>query len=430
MASESSRAVGAPRLLVVNARIDGGDGAPVDLLASDGRITAIAASGTIAADGVTAADGATAVIDAGGGLVTPPFAEPHTHPDKVYSRDRIPELGSPPPRNREDRMQRQRDLKARFTRADVEARSERFMRDCAIEGIGVIAGQADIDSVTGLVSVEGLLATRDRCREWMDLVVTAFPQEGLVADRRAAELVAAALAAGADRVGGWPNNEPDDEARLEHLRIVFELAERFGAPIDINVDYFTDPTERLLEPLAEMTIAAGMQGRVNANHVGALETYDDDTAARVVERVAEAGISITVCPTNLAGTRPYRGVSRPLELLAAGAEVTIGIGNYEDNWEYLGTIDPMERARFAWHALPLAGRPGEGIDDAWRLVTDAARRAIGRPATPLEVGERADFVVLSAPDRVQALRNEAASRWHVRGGTVLAQRIVETEPVF
>lgn len=412
-------------LTVRNARIDGGDGSLVDIEVREGRIARISP-----ADRMGAAPGGAPVVDASlidarGGLVAPPFAEPHSHPDKVYSRERIAEIGDPPIRNREDQMQRQRDLKARFTRDDVAGRAERFLRDCAREGIGVLAGQADIDSVTELRSFEGLLDARERSRDWIELVVTAFPQEGIVGDPRAAGLLREALEMGADRVGGWPNNEPSDEASLEHLRTVFALAERFDVPIDINIDYFTDPTERLLEHLAEMTIASGMQGRVNANHVGALETYGEEDAKRVIEKVAKADISITVCPTNLAGTRPYRGVSRPNELLDAGANVTIGIGNYEDNWEFIGVIDPMERSRLAWHGLGLSERPGEGIDEAWALSTTAARKAVGRPAEALEAGAEASFVVLSAPDRVQALRNEAASRWYVRRGNVRAARIVE-----
>lgn len=410
-------------LVVVDARIDGDSGTPVDLVVRDGRIAAI---GPRAAAGVAAGTR----IEARGGLVTAPFAEPHSHPDKVYSRERIAELGLPTEGPREVFMQRQRDLKAAFTLEDVTARASRFLRNCAIEGVGVVAGQADIDSVTGLVSVEGVLAARDACAGLIETVVTAFPQEGLVGDARAYGLVAEALAMGADRVGGWPNNEVDDEARLMHLRQVFELAERFGVPIDINIDYFTDPQERLLEPLAELTIAHGMQGLVNANHVGALETYADADAARVIEKVAAAGISITVCPSNLQSSYPYRGVSRPNELLDAGVNVTIGTGNHEDNWEGLGTLDPLERARFAWHALPLADRAGEGVDDAWRMVTSSARTAIGRPVAALAVGADASFVVLSASDRLHALRNEAGSRFLVRHGALLASRRVETELVY
>lgn len=407
-------------LLVRNARLDGSDAIPVDVRSVDGRISRIAPVGTMVPGASEPS------IDAAGGLLLPPFAEPHTHPDKVYSRERIAELGTPAPRNRDEQMQRQRDLKSRFTVSDVTARATRFFRDCAAEGIGVIAGQADIDSVTELRSVEGLLAARQDARDWIDVVVTAFPQEGIVGDRRAEGLLRSALRQGADRVGGWPNNEPNHQASLEHLRTVFGLAEEFGVPVDINIDYFTDPTERLLEHLAELTIVSGMQGRVNANHVGALETYSDADAARVIDRVAEAGISITVCPINLAGTRPYRGVSRPNELLDAGVNLSIGVGNYEDNWEFIGTLDPMERARFAWHALALGERPNEGIDAAWDLLTRSARRAIGVETPVIAPGAPADFVVLAAPDRVQALRNEAATRWHVRRGNLLAARIVET----
>lgn len=410
-------------LVVIGGRIDGASTEPVDLVIRGGIIAAI---GPAAAEGLTA----TTRIEAQGGLVTTPFAEPHSHPDKVYSRERIAELGLPTSGPREVFMQRQRDLKAAFTREDVTERASRFLRACAVEGVGVVAGQADIDSVTGLISVEGVLAARDASADVIDTVVTAFPQEGLVGDARAYDLVAEALAMGADRVGGWPNNEANDEARLTHLRQVFQLAERFGVAIDINIDYFTDPSERLLEPLAELTIAHGMQGLVNANHVGALETYADADAARVIEKVAAAGISITVCPSNLQGSYPYRGVSRPNELLDAGVNVTIGTGNHQDNWECLGCLDPLERARFAWHALPLAGRAGEGIDDAWRMITSSARAAIGRKMPALTVGAEASFVVLSAPDRLHALRNEAGSRFTVRKGVVVASRCVATEIVY
>lgn len=409
-------------LLVRNARIDGGEADLVDVVVRAGRIQSIAAAAT-----GDEPRSECPVIDARGGYVLPPFAEPHSHPDKVYSRERITELGNPPIRSREDQMQRQRDLKSMFTVSDVAERAERFLRDCAQEGIGVIAGQADIDSVTELRSFTGLLEARQNSSSWIDLVVTAFPQEGVIGDPRATQLLREALKMGADRIGGWPNNEASYEDSLEHLRTVFELAEEFDVPIDINIDYFTDPTERLLEPLAEMTIANGMQGRVNANHVGALETYNDEDARRVIEKVAQADISITVCPMNLAGTRPYRGVSRPNELLDAGVEVAIGIGNYEDNWEFIGVLDPLERARIAWHALGLSERESGGIDEAWHLVTGAARSAIGRPTSVLEVGSAADFVVLSTPDRTQALRNEAVSRRYVRRGKILATRIVESE---
>ncbi|MEU6663118.1 amidohydrolase family protein [Streptomyces sp. NPDC046821] len=396
----------------------------VDVVVRDGRIAAI---GPQAGAGLDARER----IAANGGLIAPPFVEPHSHPDKALSRRLIRRLGLPATlTERPQLMQRQRDLKAAFTQDDVAERAGAFLRLAAAQGVGTVAGQADIDTVTGLTSFEGVMRARAEHAGLVDLRVTAFPQEGLVQDPGAYDLVAAALAAGAHRVGGWPNNEKSWDDQLTHLDQVFELAERFGVGIDINIDYFTDPSERLLEPLAERTIAHSMQGMVNANHVGALETYPDDAARRVIDKVAEAQIAVTVCPTNLGGSYPYRGVSRPNELLAAGVTVAAGAGNLQDNWEPFGNLDPLDTARLAWHAFPLGDEDDKGIDTAWRLVTDNASKAAGVPYGELRVGERADFVVLAATTLTDALRNEPGPRRLVRDGRVVAGRAGEiwTQP--
>ncbi|GAA3653325.1 amidohydrolase family protein [Nocardioides ginsengisoli] len=399
----------------------------VDARVGDERVDVVVRDGVIAALAPRAAEGVPARrrIEAAGGLLLPPFVEAHSHPDKAMSRSMIPELGLPSVlHTRPEKMQRQRDLKAAFTRANVAERATRFFELAVGNGIGVVAGQADVDTVTGLTSFQGLMDAKERCAGLLDVRVTAFPQEGIVQDPGAADLVAAALEAGADRVGGWPNNERTYDDQLTHLDTVFALAERFGVGIDVNVDYFTDPTERMLVPLAERTVAHGMQGMVNANHVGALETYSDDDAARAIEAVAEAGIAVTVCPTNLGGSQPYRGVSRAVELLAAGVPVAVGTGNLQDNWEPFGNLDPMDMARLAWHAVPLAGLAGlagEGIDTALALVGAHAAAAAGIPAPEVVRGGPADFVVLAATSPADALRNEPGPRWTVRRGRVVGE---------
>ncbi|MEU8199735.1 amidohydrolase family protein [Streptosporangium sp. NPDC049046] len=391
----------------------------------DTAVDIVIRGGLIAALGAGAGAGLPARerISARGGLVTPPFVEPHSHPDKALSRHSIRRLGLPERLvHRPAMMRRQRDLKASFTVEDVAARAGAFLRLAASQGTGTVAGQVDIDTVTGLTSFEGVMRAREEHAGLVDLLVTAFPQEGLVQDPGAYDLVAEALAAGAHRVGGWPNNERTEQDRLSHLDQVFALAERFGVGIDVNIDYFTDPSERMLEPLAERTVAHGMRGLVNANHVGALETYADDDARRVIEKVAAAGITVTVCPSNLGGSLPYRGVSRANELLAAGVVVAAGTGNMQDNWEPFGNLDPLDLARLAWHAFPLADESDVGIAVAWDLVGAYAAQAAGVAYGELRQGAPADLVVLAAGTFTDALRNEPGPRWLVRGGQVVASR--------
>lgn len=394
-------------LVVAGARLHG-QAEPVDV---------VVAGETIAAVGPGAGDGRVAVrrIEARGGLVTPSFVEPHTHPDKSFSRSRIGEVGF-----EDDLMQRQVALKAGFTVEDVEERATRFFQLAAAQGIGLLRAQVDIDSITRLISFEGVMRARERCRDLLDVHVTAFPQEGLVKDASALDLLRTALRDGADCVSGWPNNENSKDDELAHLDLVFELSQEFGVPIDANIDYFTDPAERMLEPMAERTIALGMQGRVSANHVGALETYSDQDAARVIAKVAEAGISVTICPANLSSGTRYRGVSRPHELRAAGVNVTAGTGNFHDNWEAFGNLDPADLARLAYHALGLSD--AAGVDLVWEMLTAAAARALGTQAGSVAAGQPADLVVFEAPDRTTIVRGFGGARTTVKRGRVIAGR--------
>ncbi|ADB54101.1 amidohydrolase family protein [Conexibacter woesei] len=383
----------------------------------DGLVDVVVEGETIAAAGPRAGDGRVAVrrIEARGGLVTPSFVEPHTHPDKSFSRSRIGEVGFA-----DDLMRRQVALKAGFTVADVEERATRFFTLAAAQGIGLLRAQVDIDSITRLVSFEGVMRARERCRDLLDVHVTAFPQEGLMKDAAALDLLRVALRDGADCVSGWPNNENSKEDELAHLDLVFELSQEFGVPIDANIDYFTDPTERMLEPMAERTLALGMGGRVSANHVGALETYADADAARVIAKVAEAGVSVTICPTNLSSGTRYRGVSRPHELRAAGVNVTAGTGNFHDNWESFGNLDPADLARLAYHALGLSHV--EGVDLVWEMLTVNAARALGTAAGSVAAGQPADLVVFEAADRTTIVRGFGGARTTVKRGRVVAGR--------
>src|SRR5262249_53331764 len=156
--------------------------------------------------------------------------------------------------------------------------------------------------------------------------------EGLLRDPGARDLLVAAMGDGADLVGGWPNVEAGEQAQLEHLRFVFDTAERFDCGVDVHIDCWTEPTELMLEPLAQLTRARGYGGRVLASHCCGLELYDDDHAARVIERVAEAQIHVCVMPLNLAGRAGPRGLSRAGELIAAGVPVSAGSDNMHDGW--------------------------------------------------------------------------------------------------
>ena len=360
-------------------------------------------------------------IDAAGDLVAPPFCDPHFHLDKVFSREHF---GAVSP---QEAFAFARRVKTRFTVADVAERAGRALELAASHGIGAIRAQCDVDSFTGLVSLEGVLAARERFRGIVDVQVVAFPQEGIFTDPQTPELLREALRLGADLIGALPEVEADPAAQREHLSTVFAVADEFGVPVDAHIDYIDDPGLGTLEMIADMTAERGYQGRVTADHCCALAMYPDAQARRVIEKVASAELGVTVMPmANLqmlggAGRTPYnRGSSRLGELLDAGVSVAVGSDNMMDIWYRFNRLDPAELGLIT--CLSGGLRTDIDIQAAFEMTNQRAARVMGLPCQPLEAGAPADFAVLNGPNVSEFFRNLPGRRILVRGGRIVAGR--------
>jgi cytosine deaminase len=397
---------------------------PADLLIEDatvlgreGRFDVAIAGGSIRSVEPRAGEPQPAAqrIDARGGLLAPSFVEPHYHPDKAFSRrGRVRES---------EGHATAAAIKDGFTEAGVEARATEAFRLAVSHGVGRMRANVDVDSIVGLTNLRGVLAARERVRELIDVEVVAFPQEGLLRDEPAQELLRQAMAEGADVVGAWPNVEEGHAAQLAHLDFVFDLAERHDADVDVHADCWIDPTEVMLEPLAERTIARGFQGRVLASHCCGLEVYADDDARRTIEKVAEARVHVCVQPVNVSAQYGPRGLSRTRELLAAGVSVSAGSDNMHDGWYLLGNLDPLDRALLAYHGAGLGGRYTELPPSLlWSLVSDRAEAAVGAPARAVAPGEAADLVLFDVPGIELALSALPGRRTTIKRGRVVAER--------
>ena len=96
------------------------------------------------------------------------------------------------------------------------------------------------------------------------------------------QLLVEAMQQGADVVGGMPHWERGEDEQREHVRICFDIAQRFDADVDMHVDETDDGTVRTLGMVAEETIRRGWHGRVTVGHVCALAAADHDYADRVI----------------------------------------------------------------------------------------------------------------------------------------------------
>lgn len=345
------------------------------------------------------------VVDCRRQLLLPAFVDAHVHLDKVLIRDELGEHDG----TLDGAIRAIHERKRRYTVDDVRSRARSVIEDSVRLGTTRLRSHVDVDTIGGLVPLEGVKAAAQDCTDIAEVRTIAFPQEGLLRDPGAFELMEAALQAGADVVGGMPHWERDEASQREHVRLCFDLAERFDRDLDMHVDETDDGGIRTLEMVADEALRRGFIGRVCAGHVCSLAAADDDYADRVIEKCLRAGISIAANPvTNLVlqgrGDRGLirRGTTRIGEFRDAGVNLFFGQDCVKDGFYPFGRGSMLEVALISAHAAHLTTRAD--LDFALQAITTAPARAMGLADYGLRPGAVADLVLMPVSIWAEALR--------------------------
>src|ERR1700737_4827634 len=333
-------------------------------------------------------------IDAGGNLVVPGLFNLHYHADKCLLGEILrPNVSGTLP----EAIEITNDFKRHYAPVEVAARAVRTLEQGVKNGTIFFRLFCDVGTIGGLRAARGLLLAREKMKHYCRIQVVAFPQEGIVRDPGAAELMEEAIKEGCDVLGGVPWYEyTDDEAR-RHIDICFGMAIKHDLDIHMLVDDTDDPNSRSLEYLALKTMHEGFQGRVAASHCGAMAAYNDSYAAKIVDMVANAGITISVnahinlvCSARLDRELTGRGLPR-----ADGANVATAQDDVKDPYDPFGKPDPLECALMMAHVAQLT-LPHE-LEQVIDMITVNAARAARVADYGIAAGMRADPVVVGAP---------------------------------
>jgi cytosine deaminase len=200
------------------------------------------------------------------------------------------------------------------------------------------------------------------------------------------------------------------------------------------VDDTDDSNSRSLEYLALKTMRENFNGRVTASHCGAMAGYNDVYAAKIVDMVATAGITIScnahinlVCSARLDREPKRRGIVRVKELLARGANVISSQDDVNDPYYPFGKPDPLECVSMIAHVAQLT-LPHE-IEQAMSMVTENSAKAARVKDYGIAPGKRADLVVVGAPSVHEAIRLQPLRRSVIRNGVEVARATVSQELV-
>jgi cytosine deaminase len=362
-------------------------------------------------------------IDAAASLVLPGLFNLHLHADKSLLGEIMrPNLSGTLP----EAIEITNDFKRKYDPAEVAVRATRVLETGVKNGTTFFRLFADVGTIGGLRAAQGLLLAREKFSRYCDVQVVAFPQEGIARDPGAAELLDEAMKQGCDVVGGLPWYEYTDAEARDHIDVCFDIAKRHDRDIHMLVDDTDDENSRSLEYLALKTMRENFHGRVAASHCGAMAAYNDAYAAKIVDMVATAGITIScnahinlVCSARLDREPKRRGIARVKELLARGANVVTSQDDVNDPYYPFGKPDPLECVSMIAHVAQLT-LPHE-LEQAMDMVTVNAAKAARVPDYGIAAGKRADLVVVGAPSVHEAIRLQPLRRHVIKSGRVVAR---------
>jgi cytosine deaminase len=401
-----NRRVPTHQLVVADARLRGRAGR-WQIGVDDGRIAAVTQ------DVLTGAD----EIDAAGGLVTESFVNGHLHLDKVHTLDRIGDAAltaytADGMASARHSIELASAVKAGYDRGWIEPNARRAVLQAVRYGVRHVLAFADVDTTARLEGVIPLLALREEFRGVVDLQVVAFPQDGLLCDPGAEDLVRAAVELGADVVGGIPWIEHTDAESREHVRRMCALAAAHGRRVAMLVDDAGDASLRTTEMLATAVLEHGLEGRAVANHARAVGLYARPGLERLAGLARRAGLAFVSDPHTGPLHLPVR------ELTAMGVPVALGQDDIEDAYYPFGRHNMVEVAFLAAHALGAVDTPG--IDLVYDAVSTTAARVLGVDGHQLTEGGNADLVVHHHPTLREVVAHHDAPAYVVASGRLVA----------
>lgn len=397
------------------------DGRRVDVTVIDGVVASVAeAVPSAAAEAVGLQDRSGEPFprhDLGGMLLLEGLAEPHAHLDKALSADVVVNatgdlIGA---------IEAWHEHRGGISSENTMARALRATEIAAEHGVTAIRSHIDVGVDIGARGVEAVGEVRRLCRRLVDLQLVALVGVPLTGPEGAGNrrALAAALAAGADLVGGAPALDPRP---AEYVNVCLNAAAEAGLPVDLHIDETLDPDARAIVDLARGVLDRGFPHAVTASHCVSLGMMPETDQREIAALVAEAGVGVVTLPqTNLflqsrgLRTAPPRGLTALAALAEAGVRVAGGGDNLQDPFNLMGRGDPFETASLlvtAGHLLP---------DDVLRRVSASARDVMGLPAAGARPGAVADFVAVAAGSVRQAIAAGPGTRLTFKAGRLVAR---------
>lgn len=344
-------------------------------------------------------------VDGRGLLALPGLVDGHAHVDKTLWGMPWRPHSAPPGLTGmiENERSERRDL------PPVADRAGALLDTYIANGTTLIRTHVDVDVEIGVTAIEGVAEAAARRVDQIEVQIVAFPQSGILAAPGTADLLDAAISAGAHLVGGIdPAGFDGDPVR--HLDAIFGIAERRGCGVDLHLHDRGTLGRWELGLVIERTRALGMEGMVTVSHAFCLCDGDPAVPA-LVEQLGEHRIALATVA--LGHVDPL-----PLDLIDDhGVAICLGHDGVRDLWSPWGDADMLARAGLmAWRA---GFRRDTDIERCVEIATSRGAAAIGFDDHVLAPGGRGDLVLVEAAGAAEAAVTRPRRALVVKSGAIV-----------
>lgn len=362
--------------------------------------------------------------NAGGRLISSGFVDPHVHIDKALISDRVADGADVA--GLSEAIRAVRLLKADFTVEDVAARATQSLEMGLAHGTTTVRTNCEVDRYVGMRAVKGIdLAARAMAGK-VDVQITAFPQEGWfetagTLEDGAGSFIRQAVEQGVRIVGGnvnraiWPS-EPERQ-----VDETFALAKLHDCDIDYHLDNWDAEVAFTLPYVAKKTIDEGWQGRVAVSHIASLACVSNAVASETIDLMKRADLQVCVLPTRMR-------LTRTLELMEAGINVSCGTDNMRDPFVRFGDADPLKAMLLLSQLTKQLHNAG--LEKVWQTMTSNAARMLRLESYGLAPGCLADLIVLDAQSVPDAILQQSTRLAVIKRGVQVSGPVQITRAAY
>jgi cytosine deaminase len=377
-----------------------------DVLMQDGAIAKIAANIPLSSP--------SHLIDGTGKVLLPGLVDAHSHLDKSL-------LGQPwrsyQPRNLRQMLADERALRS-SPDWDYTTQIGNNAEVLIANGTTHTRAFVDVDTDVSLSGFEGMLAARDKYEHAITMQVIAFAQSGVSGRPGTQQLLDEALANGADAIGGIDPCLVERDA-VQHLDLIFSLAEHHGAGVDIHLHESGALGAYSASLIIDRAKVLNLPRPVVISHPDFLGGISSGQAGQLIEAMVDAGVSVTTCVPSSDPKPPLKA------MLNAGLIVGVGCDGQRDSW------GPFNRSDMLFKAYLLAWRYGFGTDadlmKAIDLVSSGGARVMGVSNHEIREGAPADVVLVPGSVTVEPIVGLPADRTVIKAGRIVASGGTLTE---